>query len=287
MTTPSAPVHASASVSVRRATSEDVPRLVELITAHAEHENSAITITGLATRLTNTLIEPQTRAACFVAEISTPPTRVIGYATCTTEFATWSASEYLHMDTLYVDDTHRNHGVGQLLMNAVTTHAAHLGLNEVQWQTPDWNTNAIRFYERLGATATSKTRFKLALEMASHQQSNNEVLAVFTKAWADRDIDALASCLHAEARYTPSVDIVDAPFIGRDNVIAGIKSMWEHDDNAVAEFGPHLQSGSTITRTWSYHFASRPTEHGVDIFTFADGKLFGKDAYRRSSPTAP
>jgi GNAT superfamily N-acetyltransferase len=283
MTTSDAAVDASASVSVRRATSEDLPRLVELITAHAEYENSTISVTGLAMRLADTLIEPQTRAECFVAESSTTPTCVIGYATCTTEFATWSASEYLHMDTLFVDDAYRNHGVGRLLLDAITTHAAHLGLGEVQWQTPGWNTDAIRFYERVGATATTKTRFKLAVGLANDRKSNLNVLKMFTNAWADRDVDVLASCLHADARYFPSVDVPEAPFLGRDNVIAGIKTMWQHDDNAVVEFGPYLQSGTTITRTWTYTFDSRPTEHGTDIFTFADEKVFGKDAYRRCS----
>jgi Acetyltransferase (GNAT) family/SnoaL-like domain len=208
---------------------------------------------------------------------------VIGYATCTTEFATWSAGEYLHMDTLYIDDAYRNHGTGRLLMNAITTHASHLGLSEVQWQTPDWNTDAIRFYERIGATATTKTRFKLAIEMTNDRKSNLEVLKLFTKAWADRDVDILASCLHDDARYMPSVEVPEAPFLGRDNVIAGIKTMWRHDDNAAVKLGPCHQSGNTITRTWTYTFAGRPTEHGVDIFTFAAGKVLGKDAYRRSS----
>jgi GNAT superfamily N-acetyltransferase len=270
----------SASVAVRRATFDDLPRLVELITAHAEYESSTVTVPRLATRLADTLIEPQIRAACFVAEIGTSTTALIGYATCTTEFATWSASEYLHMDTLYVDDAHRNHGIGRLLLNSITTHAAHLGLREVQWQTPDWNTDAVRFYERVGATATNKTRFKLAIP-TDDRKSNIEVLQMFTTAWADRDIDLLRSCLHVDARYMPSVEVPEAPFFGRDNVIAGIKTMWQYDDHAVVTFGPHLQSGSTITRTWMYTFAARSTEYGVDIFTFADGKILGKDAYRR------
>jgi GNAT superfamily N-acetyltransferase len=273
----------SPSVIVRRATGEDVPRVVELITAHAQFENSPITFTGLGSRLADTLIEPQTRAVCFVAEMKASPASVIGYTTCAAEFATWSGSEYLHMDTLYVDDAYRNHGIGRHLMNAIITLATHLGLSEVQWQTPDWNTDAIRFYERLGATATNKTRFKLAVGLARDPNSNLEVLKMFTKAWSDRDVGALASCLHADARYAPSVDVPGAPFIGRDNVIAGIKTMWQHDDSAVVEFGSYLLSGNAITRTWKYTFANRPTENGVDIFTFADGKVFGKDAYRRSS----
>ena len=36
------------------------------------------------------------------------------------------------------------------------------GLAQVQWQTPAWNRDAVRFYERLGAVGTDKMRFSLA-----------------------------------------------------------------------------------------------------------------------------
>jgi ribosomal protein S18 acetylase RimI-like enzyme len=165
--TPTSPTPAAAPLVVRRARREDLPRLVELIAAHAEYEHATVEVTDLAARLERTLIEPPTRAACFVAETSTPTVSVVGYATCTIDFSTWSASEYLHMDTLYVEDASRGHGIGRHLVDAITSHATQLGLGEVQWQTPVWNTDAVRFYQRLGATATNKIRFKLALDSSS------------------------------------------------------------------------------------------------------------------------
>ncbi|MFK0215391.1 MULTISPECIES: hypothetical protein [unclassified Streptomyces] len=35
------------------------------------------------------------------------------------------------------------------------------GLGQVQWQTPPWTTDAIRFYDRLGAQAKEKRRYSL------------------------------------------------------------------------------------------------------------------------------
>jgi GNAT superfamily N-acetyltransferase len=54
-------------------------------------------------------------------------------------------------------------GVGAALMAALVSFARERGYAEVQWQTPDWNTEAERFYRREGALAQAKLRFSLAL----------------------------------------------------------------------------------------------------------------------------
>ncbi|MDT9695245.1 hypothetical protein [Streptomyces sp. P17] len=38
------------------------------------------------------------------------------------------------------------------------------GLGQVQWQTPPWNTDAIRFSDRLGARAQEKRRYLLPVD---------------------------------------------------------------------------------------------------------------------------
>ena len=57
---------------------------------------------------------------------------------------------------------HRDGGVGKLLAHAVIELARERGSGELQWQTPAWNSGAIRFYSRLGARQQSKERFTLA-----------------------------------------------------------------------------------------------------------------------------
>jgi GNAT superfamily N-acetyltransferase len=87
---------------------------------------------------------------------------IAGYATCTRDFSTWRAAEYLHMDCLYVAPGFRNAGIGGEMMRALSRHAGALGCATVEWQTPAWNADAVRFYERLGAEATEKMRFAWA-----------------------------------------------------------------------------------------------------------------------------
>jgi GNAT superfamily N-acetyltransferase len=88
---------------------------------------------------------------------------LLGYAAYSLEFATWTGREYVHLDCLFVRDTNRGNGIGQALLARVTQAATELGAREIQWQTPDWNAEAIRFYQRAGATGRHKVRFTLQL----------------------------------------------------------------------------------------------------------------------------
>jgi ribosomal protein S18 acetylase RimI-like enzyme len=156
------------AVSFRQAAAPDVPQLIELMAAHAAYENASFITTGLSERLHATLLGKARRASCYVASTGPAPgTTVIGYATCAMEYSTWAGGLYLHMDTLFVDEANRGRGVGELLTRAVLREGAARGLNEVQWQTPEWNRDAIRFYERMGAEGAVKRRFKYTIAAES------------------------------------------------------------------------------------------------------------------------
>ena len=90
-----------------------------------------------------------------------------GYATATIDFSTWRAAPFMHLDCLFVRGAHRGQGVGRRLMQAVIEKARVRGIQELQWQTPDWNTDADRFYRRIGAIARAKLRYSLQLPAAS------------------------------------------------------------------------------------------------------------------------
>ncbi|MDI2127767.1 GNAT family N-acetyltransferase [Yinghuangia seranimata] len=153
---------ASARPLVRPARLEDLPAVAVLAAEHAAYEKAAPPARGLAERLGAVLFPPggaAPRAYCVVAEL--PGGELVGYATCSPEFSTWDASEYLHMDCLFLRDGHRGLRLGPMLVEAVVDRARALGMAHVQWQTPVWNDGAIRFYDRLGATAKEKLRYTL------------------------------------------------------------------------------------------------------------------------------
>ncbi len=84
--------------------------------------------------------------------------------TATREFSTWRAAAFMHMDCLYVLAGYRNMGIGVRLMAALRDFCASEDIDQVQWQTPDWNNDAARFYQRLGARQRTKRRFTWQLD---------------------------------------------------------------------------------------------------------------------------
>ncbi|MFJ3926761.1 GNAT family N-acetyltransferase [Streptomyces sp. NPDC090022] len=149
---------------VRPARPEDLPRLVELVHEHAAYEKAAPRPPGLAERLGPQLFAPDARLWVLVAQDPDDPAGpVAGYAACSPEFAFWDAAYFLHMDCLYLAENARGHGLGAALLDAVAELARTLGMEQVQWQTPEWNEGAIRFYDRSGAVGMPKRRYGLAV----------------------------------------------------------------------------------------------------------------------------
>lgn len=145
---------------IRPASPADLPAIVLLTAEHAAYEKADRPAADLADRLNSALFgAPTPRLHCLVVEL--PDGELVGYATCAPEFATWQGREYLHLDCLYLRDLYRGLGMGTDLFAAVLAHATSLGVTEVQWNTPAWNTGAIRFYDRFGAVGKDKVRYTL------------------------------------------------------------------------------------------------------------------------------
>ena len=58
----------------------------------------------------------------------------------------------LYLEDLYREPAHRGRGIGQALLSSSARLAVERGYGRFEWSVLDWNENAIRFYERMGAT---------------------------------------------------------------------------------------------------------------------------------------
>ena len=143
---------------VREATPADAAALAPLCALHAAYERQQYNALGHVRRLQLALASGQLHAWLLEQD-----GLAVGYASVTLDFATLSGQRFTHLDCLYLVPTARGHGGGQALMRVVQAFALDQSCTEMQWQTPDWNHDAIRFYARLGARATAKQRFTLNL----------------------------------------------------------------------------------------------------------------------------
>ena len=144
---------------VRRIRADEVEALIPLCVEHAHFERAPpLDTSGLADRLRARICADHSALFTWVAHLHGT---IVGYATATTEFSTWSARDYWHIDCLYVVAHLRGQGVGRDLMFAISSEARERGILQLQWQTPEWNVDAQRFYARLGASMQLKARFTL------------------------------------------------------------------------------------------------------------------------------
>ncbi|MEM1128000.1 MAG: GNAT family N-acetyltransferase [Bacteroidota bacterium] len=148
----------SSPTRIRPAGPDDLDGLVRLCAAHAAYERARYNPEDKRARLGHLLFGPSPRLFGLVAEQGDV---LVGYATWSEEVSTWDAQLYAHMDCLYLDADARGSGIGRRLVSQVARDALGRGCRLVQWQTPTFNTRALPFYDRLGATRLEKVRFYL------------------------------------------------------------------------------------------------------------------------------
>lgn len=135
----------------------DLAELVDLCREHAAFER-ATWVEGERVQNLERLLLDSDLAFAWVIE---GDDELAGFATARRELSTWDAALYLHLDCLYLREAYRGRGWGQILIRKAAETALESGAVNLQWQTPTWNHDAIRFYERLGAAGKEKLRFTL------------------------------------------------------------------------------------------------------------------------------
>ncbi|MBV1871801.1 MAG: GNAT family N-acetyltransferase [Gammaproteobacteria bacterium] len=141
----------------RYATPADIYDIVTMCAEHAAVEQSDYDLKGKSEKLSMHLFNEPKTVYCFVAESEAGD--LLGYATFTKEFSTWDADYYINIDCLYIREDKRNSLLGWRFARKIVKEIVELGVDNVQCQTPPFNTPAIRLYEGLGGTKKEKCRF--------------------------------------------------------------------------------------------------------------------------------
>ena len=78
--------------------------------------------------------------------------QVVGFALFFTNFSTFLGKPGLYLEDLYVQPAHRGRGIGRDVLTHLAGLARQRGCGRFEWSVLDWNENAIRFYEKMGAS---------------------------------------------------------------------------------------------------------------------------------------
>jgi GNAT superfamily N-acetyltransferase len=147
----------SPAFTLRAAELRDVLPIVGLIRELAEFEKLTHLLQVTPEKLRPHLFGEKPVVEAMVAELAEAgvaegESRVVGFALFFTNFSTFLAQPGLYLEDLYVRPAHRGAGIGQALLERLAKLAVERDCGRFEWSVLDWNTNAIGFYERMGAT---------------------------------------------------------------------------------------------------------------------------------------
>lgn len=118
-------------------------------------------------------------------------------------------------------------------------------------------------------------------------------LEAFGDAWNRHDIDGLMSFMSDDCVFQSAAgpDACGTRFVGTAAVRKAFASAWETIKDAQWENGQYFAQGDSGVSQWTFTGTapdgSRIETDGVDLFTFRDGKITLKNAFRKVRPNIP
>lgn len=140
------------AISLRPATTEDIPLILQLIRELAEYEKAPeqaiATPESIRAALFGTLHGRSPLAECIIGELDG---QAQGLALFFLNYSTWTGKPGMYLEDLFVRPSARGAGLGKALLMHLAKIAFVRGCTRFEWAVLDWNTPAIDFYKAMGA----------------------------------------------------------------------------------------------------------------------------------------
>lgn len=133
---------------IRKGEKRDLPQVLELIKELAAFEKAPHEVTNTLADMERDGFGDRPAFSFHVAELNGV---LVGIALYFVKYSTWKGKG-LFLDDLIVSEKYRSKGIGKKLLDAFMNEAKNIGAKQVHWQVLDWNTPAIEFYKKLGAS---------------------------------------------------------------------------------------------------------------------------------------
>lgn len=132
--------------TVRKGKESDIAALMILIHELAEFEKAPEKVANTKDQLLADWREHQ----AFDFLVAEMDDQVVGISLYYPRYSTWNGRCF-YLEDLYVKPEMRGNGIGLALLKATAEEARQAGAGRLDWQVLDWNVDAVRFYERIGA----------------------------------------------------------------------------------------------------------------------------------------
>lgn len=136
------------SLTIRRATIDDVNSILYFINQLAEYEKAPEQVKATPQKLIASLFSEGATAHALLCE---QHGEAIGFAVYFFNYSTWLGQNGLYLEDLYIEPSKRGQGAGKAIMQHLAKEAITKNCGRFEWVVLDWNQSAIEFYNSIGA----------------------------------------------------------------------------------------------------------------------------------------
>ncbi len=132
---------------IRKGKQEDMANVLELIKELAIYEKEPDAVVIKESDLIRDGFSDNPLFYTFVAEVNH---KIVGVALYYYRYSTWKGKT-IHLEDLIVREEMRGTGIGFELYSEIIKQGKKDNVRRIEWNVLDWNTPAIKFYEKSGA----------------------------------------------------------------------------------------------------------------------------------------
>jgi GNAT superfamily N-acetyltransferase len=136
-------------LSIRPASADDATLLATLIRELAEFEHLSHEVAITEEDVLRDGFRAQPRFRAIIAEWDG---NVAGYALFLEVYSSFQGKTGVLLEDLFVRSQYRDRGVGKALLASVAEIALREKYSYLRWEVLEWNTRAVEFYKKRGAT---------------------------------------------------------------------------------------------------------------------------------------
>ncbi len=133
--------------SIRFATEQDVPLILELIKGIAAYEKMLDQVVATEEILHEWLFEKQ-KAEVLLGEVNGES---VGFALFFHNFSTFLGRGGLYLEDIFIRPDFRGRGYGKAFFRRLASIAVERGCGRMEWVCLNWNKPSIAFYRSMGA----------------------------------------------------------------------------------------------------------------------------------------
>jgi GNAT superfamily N-acetyltransferase len=142
-------------IQIRKSTPDEVPAIVRLMRDFAEYENLADYCEITEERLLDVMFGEEAFVEGLVAFHEEEP---VAYAMFYPYFASFRGQCGYYLEDIFIAEDFRRNGLGEAMVKIIARLARQRGFDRIDFQVLEWNTPAVKFYEKLGALRDDSER---------------------------------------------------------------------------------------------------------------------------------